>query len=144
MRVFELLRDDDLLCGVALVGWTSIQNRLVGRDAWTSAGSKAKGASATTAAPQIEDMIDFDDPANFNFSAILNILDNASERVELFGSPVLVAHAKKHTSSAVVGLNMDTVRAPELRIMGKGAGHVAHSLVRDYSKYFGALFDNLD
>lgn len=109
-----------------------------------SASSEVRGSDAKLAARQLELFSTLEDPADMSFSAIIDVLNNDTECIELSGSPILVNHARKHARDAVIEVKGAIVRAPELRVVGKGAEEVAYLLVKDYSKYVGALFDNFE
>lgn len=139
--VLRRLQDEPLLCGVTLIGWEPAG----GRDAWVSAARADKGHVTTTA----HDL----DPASVSFAAIIDVVvdeddgeDEAAGGLRIVGSPVLVEQASRIAPPGAVfeARGTTVVRAPEVRIVGQDAERVACALVREYSKYIGALFDNFD
>ncbi|KAI0544556.1 hypothetical protein F4679DRAFT_34969 [Xylaria curta] len=145
-RVFNLLRADNLQCGVTLLGWSSVGERLIGREIWMVAG--AKKGSIPPILSQLERFSDLADPSTVTFSAIVEVWGDAAVVTEVVGSPILVETAKKHMGARgqlkATILERGAVRAPELRIMGMEAETVARGLVKDYSEYVTALFENFD
>ncbi|KAI1746715.1 hypothetical protein F4782DRAFT_41285 [Xylaria castorea] len=145
-RVFNLLRADDLQCDLTLLGWSSMGERLVGRDIWVAAD--AKKGSALPIPPQLERFSDLADPSTVTFSAIVGIRGDADTATEVAGSPILVEMAKKHMGTngqlEATMLDRGPVRAPELRVVGMEAEVVARELLKGYSEYVAALFDNFD
>ncbi|KAI1741290.1 hypothetical protein F4680DRAFT_72940 [Xylaria scruposa] len=145
-RVFDLLRADHLQCDVTLLGWSSVGERLIGRDIWMVAG--AKKGFVPPILSQLERFSDLADPSTVTFSAIVEVRGDTAVVTEVTGSPILVETAKKHMGARgqlkTTMLEKGPIRAPELRIVGMEAEIVARKLVKDYSEYVAALFENFD
>ena len=152
-RTFSSLAGEDLLCDVILLGWTTLQGKVLGQDIWRSSVSLNEWQSAVgqvaTPAATISGMDQFQalpSPSQFPVSAVFEIAKNGDEAVMASGSPVLVEKARKHSGEdLIVGPSKEKfLRAPELRIEGVRAEEVAHATISDYMHYIAALFDNFD
>ncbi|KAI0860543.1 hypothetical protein F4860DRAFT_514714 [Xylaria cubensis] len=145
-RVFSLLRNDDLQCDVTLLGWSSADERLIGRDIWMAAGAK-KGPTPPILS-QMERLSNLADPSTITFSAIVEVREDAAVVNEVTGTPILVEIAKEHMGARgqlkTTVLERRAIRAPELRVVGMEAEVITRELVKHYSEYVAALFENFD
>ncbi|TRX93706.1 hypothetical protein FHL15_005382 [Xylaria flabelliformis] len=145
-HVFNLLRADDLQCDVTLLGWSSMGERLIGRDIWIA--SDAKKGSALPILSQLERFSDLAHPSTITFSAIIEVREDAAVVTEVAGTPILVDTAKEHIGARgqlkATVLERRAIRAPELRVVGMEADVVTRELVKHYSEYLAALFENFD
>ncbi|KAI0186901.1 hypothetical protein EV127DRAFT_410852 [Xylaria flabelliformis] len=127
-RVFNLLRADDLQCDVTLLG--------------------AKKRSAPPMLSQLERFSNLADPSTITFSAIVEVWEDAAVVTEVTGTPILVVTAKEHMGARgqlkTTVLERRAIRAPELRVVGMEAEVVTRELVKHYSEYVAALFENFD
>lgn len=150
--LFSLLGNDDLVCPVTLVGWTSIGKDVVGRRAWHSSAAQLpwiKDAATHDGPKAVDGRLDqfsgLPGATEFPLSAIFEIATTKSEKTQLSGAPVLVDKARKHAEGEIEAcVQPKASRAPELRIEGADAEAVARATICDYSNYVAALFDNFD
>ena len=153
-RVFSSLAREDLLSDLSLLGWTTLQGKLLGQDAWRSSIELndwqvvvgQKPTTARTLSPELDEFHELPSPSTFPMSAIFEVEKTQAEAIRVTGSPVLVNKARNHSREEVnVGSSTaKTPRAPELRVEGADAEEVALKTICDYSDYCGALFDNFD
>ena len=142
-RVFYELQRENLLCGVTLLGWTSVGNAYLGRDIWETAISNTRKRPST---PELEQFSAFEDASSFQLSAIFEIVEQEQEQINVEGAKVLVDQIKELLStpvSAKLSSRMQ-LRAPEVCLKGHGAERVGVEAIKAYSKYVGAMFDNFD
>ena len=141
-RIFSLLSRVELPCGLALVGWTSLGERIVGRDIWDYSAV----APSQAIPPELELFQQKDNPQDASVSAVFQVSEEIGAPLKIEGSPVLVEKARKLTTAQTnfhepgKGLT----RAPFITIAGPEAESIACSLIKEYSAYVVALFDNFD
>ncbi|KAI1212605.1 uncharacterized protein F4807DRAFT_342599 [Annulohypoxylon truncatum] len=141
-RVFSLLSKVELSCDLMLVGWTSLDGRVVGRDIWDSSAT----ASPPVVPPELEIFQQKDDPKDMSVSAVFEVSEKKGAALEIDGSPVLVEKARKlaTTQANVHEFGKGLIRAPSISIIGPEAESISCSAIREYSAYIVALFDNFD
>lgn len=142
-RIFYQLQRENLLCGVALVGWTSTGEAYIGRNMWEMAGSKA---DVRPLLRELEQFAGFQDVAEFPLSAIFEVVDDPTEHMHAEGSQVLTEQIQQISRSPVstTSSSKKILRAPRVLLTGRGAEHLGFEAIKAYSAYIGALFDNFD
>ncbi|KIW30331.1 uncharacterized protein PV07_06081 [Cladophialophora immunda] len=142
-RLFHQLQRENLLCGVTLLGWTSVGDDDLGRELWEMCGSMSRKQPVQ---PELEQFATFEDVSKFQLSAVFEVADTQDMPLEAEGAPVIIEHVKKAASSAVATRPAvrKQMRAPEVRIKGRGAEATGFEAIKTYSAYVGALFDNFD
>ena len=142
-RVFYELQRENLLCGVTLLGWTSIGEDHLGRQLWETAASGTRKQQST---PELQQFSVFEDVSKFQLSAIFEITDQEDHKLEAGGAQVLVQQIQKLSSSPVSTRSSPRkqLRAPEVCLKGQSAERVGFEAIKAYSAYVGALFDNFD
>ncbi|KAI1737926.1 hypothetical protein F4680DRAFT_427479 [Xylaria scruposa] len=143
---FDRLSQEDVLCGVTLMGFTSTQGEHDGLEVWENATTISGRPTALSGIPCFEQFSKFAGPTTFTFSAIFLISESTQAPLSLFGSSILIAQAQKLVEDRE-GLKVGTQefrRAPRLKIEGLGAEEVTRQIVCAYSAYVVALFDNFD
>ncbi|XDG07586.1 hypothetical protein ABKA04_007201 [Annulohypoxylon sp. FPYF3050] len=140
-RIFSLLSKLELPCDVMLVGWTSLGERIIGRDIWFSIDSK----SNQDVPPDLEIFKQGDSPKDVSVSAVFEVSEQGVP-LTIEASPVLLEKARSLTAAQtnLRELRPGFNRAPLISIMGTGAESIACSIIREYGAYVVALFDNFD
>ncbi|KAI0520981.1 hypothetical protein F5B22DRAFT_597096 [Xylaria bambusicola] len=143
---FNLLSRDDVLCGITLMGFTSLRGEGVGLETWENAIDIPGKPAALTRLPLLAQFAKYPSPANFPFSAILQISESAEAPLSLVGSSLLTAKAQKILGDQEASrvCTQEFRRAPRLRVEGPGVVEVSRRIICAYSKYVAALFDNFD
>ncbi|KAI0883744.1 uncharacterized protein GGS22DRAFT_189711 [Annulohypoxylon maeteangense] len=141
-RVFSLLAKVELPCDLLLVGWTSLGERIVGRDIWDSSVT----ASSQVIPSELASFQQGDDPKDVSVSAVVEVSEQMGAPLRIEGSPVLVKKARRLMTALadVRELGKGLARAPCISITGPEAESIACSIIREYSAYIVALFDNFD
>ncbi|KAI0007416.1 hypothetical protein F4779DRAFT_514900 [Xylariaceae sp. FL0662B] len=141
-RIFLLLSKEDLSCGLILLGWTSLGSRIIGREIWEASASK----SPYDMPPELGTFVEMDDPKNVSLSAIVEVSEQREGVLRAKGSPILIEKARKFTKGEenISEPEVKLTRAPFVSIIGPAAESIACSLIREYSGYITALFDNFD
>lgn len=151
--VFSLLAGDDLICPVALVGWTASGPNILGLDVWQSSLSfntlqvpSQKDTEHKLDLPELEQFAALPEASDFPLSAIFEVVTTNAKWLKLSGSPVVIDRARTQASE-----NVDfnyvypkSSRAPTLRIEGQFAEKMARAAICDYSNYVAHVFDNFD
>ncbi|KAI0438677.1 hypothetical protein F4803DRAFT_534202 [Xylaria telfairii] len=143
---FGQLRQEDVACGLTLMGYTSLHGEDVGLEAWENAITIPGTSSALSKVPLFDQFSKSPSPSTFAFSAIFRISESTDAPLSLFGSSILIAKAQ-HFVEGREGVRVGTQefrRAPRLVVEGLGADEVIRKTVCAYSKYVVALFDNFD
>ncbi|KAI0855809.1 hypothetical protein F4860DRAFT_519485 [Xylaria cubensis] len=143
---FDRLSQEDVPCGVTLMGFTSTQGEHDGLEAWENATTVDGRPTALSGTPVFNQFSKFASPTTFAFSAIFLMSESTQAPLSLFGSSVLIAQAQKLIEDRE-GLKIVTQefrRAPRLKIEGLGAEEVTRKMVCAYSEYVIALFDNFE
>jgi hypothetical protein len=142
-RVFHELQTENLLCGVTLLGWSSVGDEYVGRHLWESAGLKAQNRPLN---PEVQQFSGFADVSAFQLSAVFEVLEEPREQLQVEGARILVEQIQKLSSSPIsVKLSQrKQLRAPEVCLRGAGAERLGCEAIKAYSGYIGAMFDNFD
>jgi len=152
-RLFSHLANDDLICPLVLVGWTSAGKKILGRDIWHSSASHnvwqtpvTQKTTADLSLLELEQFSTLPEASDFPLSAIFEVVKTKAETLKLSGSLILVEKARKRAGEDVETeySQPKVTRAPEIRIEGKTAEKVARATICDYSEYVAALFDNFD
>ncbi|EXJ65189.1 hypothetical protein A1O7_01529 [Cladophialophora yegresii CBS 114405] len=142
-RVFYELQRENLLCGVTLLGWTSVGDEYVGRHLWEGAGLKTQNQPSDR---EVQQFPDFADVSAFQLSAIFEVVEEQQEQLQVEGAKVLVEQIQKLSgppTSARLSPRKQ-LRAPAVWLRGPGAERAACEAIKAYSSYIGALFDNFD
>lgn len=144
--VFSQLRNDDLLSGSTLMGFTSIKEGVSGRDLWKTASSASPPSASSPHDTALGQFSGFTSPSEISFSALIEVSETEDDPLRICGSPVLVqkAQAQIEDAGSVQVAYQNSLRAPHLRITGSLAERVAKATVGGYSEYIAALFDNFD
>ncbi|TRX98032.1 hypothetical protein FHL15_001242 [Xylaria flabelliformis] len=132
---FDRLSQEDVPCGVTLMGFTSTQGEHDGLEVWENATTIDGRPTALSGTPVFDQFSKFASPTTFAFSAIFQISQSTQAPLSLFGSSVLIAQAQKLVEDRE-GLKVGTQefrRAPRLKIEGLGAEEVTRKMVRAYS-----------
>jgi len=142
-RVFYQLQRENLLCGVTLLGWTSVGNAYIGRNIWELAGAKTE---LRPWIPALEQFSAFQDVSEFPLSAIFEMVEDQSEQLQVEGTHVLTEQIRQILSSHVSTrtCSRKLLRAPEVLLTGPKAEQIGLEAIKAYSAYVGALFDNFD
>ncbi|KIX96082.1 uncharacterized protein Z520_08337 [Fonsecaea multimorphosa CBS 102226] len=142
-RLFHQLQRENLLCGLTLLGWTSVGVDYLGRDLWETGGYIPTKKQVQ---PELEQFSTFEDVSKFQLSAVFEVAETQDIPLEAEGAPVLIEHVKKVATSAVASrpTTRKQMRAPEIRIKGQNAETIGFEAIKTYSAYVGALFDNFD
>ncbi|KAI0544062.1 hypothetical protein F4679DRAFT_589902 [Xylaria curta] len=143
---FERLSQEDVLCGVTLMGFTSTHGEHDGLELWENATTIYGRPTALSGTLFFDQLSKFASPTTFAFSAIFLVSESTQAPLSLFGSSILIAQAQKLVEDRE-GLKVGTQefrRAPRLKIEGLGAEEVTRKIVCAYSEYVVALFDNFD
>ncbi|OCT54329.1 hypothetical protein CLCR_00939 [Cladophialophora carrionii] len=142
-RVFYELQRENLLCGVTLLGWSSVGGEYVGRHLWESAGLKTQSRPSN---PEVQQFSNFADVSTFQLSAIFEVVEEQQEQLHVEGATVLVEQIQKLADSPISARlsPRKQLRAPGVCLRGPGAERVACGAIKAYSSYIGALFDNFD
>ncbi|OAP62260.1 hypothetical protein AYL99_04463 [Fonsecaea erecta] len=142
-RLFHQLQRENLLCGVTLLGWTSVGDDYLGRELWEAGGFMPRKQPVQ---PELEQFSAFEDVSKFQLSAVFEVAETPDTPLEVEGAPVLIEHVKKIASSAVASRTAirKAIRAPEIRLKGQNAETTGFEAIKTYSAYVGALFDNFD
>lgn len=141
-RIFSLLSKLELPCDVMLVGWTSLGERMIGRDIWFSIDIKSNQAVP----PELETFKQRDSPKDVSVSAVFEVSEQEGVPLTIEGSPVILEKARSLTTAQtnLRELIPGLTRVPLISIMGTEAESIACSLIREYGAYVVALFDNFD
>ncbi|KAI1460017.1 hypothetical protein F4805DRAFT_454957 [Annulohypoxylon moriforme] len=141
-RVFSLLSKVELPCDLMLVGWTSSDGRIVGRDLWDFSASSLSHIIS----PVLEPFKHRDSPKNLSVSAVFEVSEQVGAPLKIEGSLVLIEKARKLTTTQAEFREprKELARAPSISITGPEAESFACSVIREYSAYIVALFDNFD
>ncbi|KAI1362831.1 hypothetical protein F5Y08DRAFT_259387 [Xylaria arbuscula] len=142
---FDLLRRDEVLCGVTLMGFTSVRGEGVGLETWDNAIDIPGKPVALSGLPLLAQFTKSPSPTTFPLSAIFQISESAAS-LSLAGSSLLTAKAQKILGDQE-GRRVCTQefrRAPRLRVEGLEAVEVSRRIICAYSEYVVALFDNFD
>lgn len=125
-------------CGLVLLGWTSLGSELVGREIWEGPVSKSL--------PELDQFRTMRNPQDASVSAIFDVSEEeAGTKLRVEGSPVLVDKACIIPSAASADIRQSKpARAPMVSIKGPQANSAACNMIRSYSTYVVALFDNFD
>ncbi|KAI1751973.1 hypothetical protein F4782DRAFT_502796 [Xylaria castorea] len=143
---FDRLSQEDVLCGVTLMGFTSLHGEHDGLEVWENATTIHGRPTALSGIPFFDQFSKFPGPTTFAFSAIFQISESTDAPLSLFGSSILTAKAQKFVEDRE-GLKVGTQefrRAPRLKVEGLDAEEVTRKIVCAYSEYVVALFDNFD
>ncbi|KAI1619961.1 hypothetical protein EDD37DRAFT_641543 [Exophiala viscosa] len=144
-KTFESLRKVNLGCDITLLGWTSIEGRLVGRDVWDRSGVLFAKPTTASNIPQLEQFSSLPEGSTFPLSAVFEVVEGQAATVRISGSPVLLPKVQKNASGSEASISTRKIlRAPEVRIEGVSAVDVAAVTVQEYSVYVAALFENFD
>lgn len=146
LKVFSQLANEDLICGVTLVGWTSIDGEATGQQLWEMSGADSKTSSSATSNAVLDQFAACPSPAEFAFSALFEVWEEEADALCLQGSFVLTSKAQKQIDSGeeVKVSTRNSRRAPILSVQGPSAEKVTKATICDYSSYIAALFDNFD
>ncbi|ETI29154.1 hypothetical protein G647_01607 [Cladophialophora carrionii CBS 160.54] len=142
-RVFYELQRENLLCGVTLLGWSSVGDEYVGRHLWESAGLKTQNRPSY---PEVQQFSNFADVSTFQLSAVFEVVEEQQEQLQVEGATVLVEQIQELADSPISARlsPRKQSRAPGVCLRGPGAERVACGAIKAYSSYIGALFDNFD
>ncbi|KAK5637373.1 hypothetical protein RRF57_013085 [Xylaria bambusicola] len=143
---FDLLGQDDVHCGVTLMGFTSLRGENVGLQAWENAVAIPGKPAAPSTVPLLDQFSNSPSPTTFPFSAIFQPSESTDVYLSLTGNSILIAKAEKALGDQE-GLRVCTQefrRAPRLQVEGLGAAEVTRKLICAYSEYVVALFDNFE
>ncbi|KAI1126605.1 hypothetical protein F5Y10DRAFT_244416 [Nemania abortiva] len=142
---FNRLGQENVLCGVTLMGFTSLHGEAVGLEAWDNSIIIPKEPSSSRA-PIPSQFSHLPSPAAFAFSAIFQASERADTPSSLSGSLILTLKAQQ-----LIGTQKDWRvrtqefrRAPRLQIEGSDAEEATRRVICVYSEYVVALFDNFD
>ncbi|KAI0975090.1 hypothetical protein F4678DRAFT_419277 [Xylaria arbuscula] len=143
---FDLLGQDDVLCGVTLMGFTSLRGEGLGLESWENAIAIPGKSAALSRLPLLDQFAEFPSPRIFPFSAIFQISESADAPLSLVGSSLLIAKTQKMLGDREGGrvYTLEFRRAPRLQVEGPGAAEVSRRMICMYSEYIAALFDNFD
>ncbi|RWA08077.1 hypothetical protein EKO27_g7032 [Xylaria grammica] len=144
---FDLLSRDNVLCGVTLMGFTSLRGEGVGLETWENAIGIIPGKPAAfSRLPLLAQFTKSPSPTTFPLSAIFQISESAEAPSSLVGSSLLIAKAQKMLGDqeGVRVCTQEFRRAPRLRVEGPGVAEVSRRIICAYSEYVVALFDNFD
>ncbi|KAI1314136.1 hypothetical protein F5Y03DRAFT_336230 [Xylaria venustula] len=143
---FDLLGEDDVLCGVTLMGFTSLRGEDLGLETWENAIAIPGKPEALSRLPLLDQFAEYPSPTTFPFSAIFQVSESAEARLSLVGSSLLIAKAQKMLGDRESRRvrTQEFRRAPRLRVEGPGAAEVSRRMICAYSDYVVALFDNFD
>jgi hypothetical protein len=143
LRTFLSLQNRSLTCGVTLIGWSSPEGKILGRDAWQGVLSTDAVYSQYPDIKQFSTMAGVD---KFTVSALFDIASSQSDSLSVQGSPVLVQKATEATPGAVMSKSYVQApgRAPEVKIEGKAAVSLGITTVDVYNRYVAALFENFE
>ncbi|GAW17789.1 hypothetical protein ANO14919_072560 [Xylariales sp. No.14919] len=143
---FDLLSRDDVLCGVTLMGFTSLRGEGVGLETWENAIDIPGKPAAFSKLPLLAPFTKSPSPTTFPLSAIFQISESAEAPLSLVGSSLLITKAQKLLGDQE-GRRVCTQefrRAPRLRVEGPGVAEMSRRIICAYSEYVVALFDNFD
>ncbi|KAJ9605149.1 hypothetical protein H2200_010539 [Cladophialophora chaetospira] len=142
-RVFHELQRENLLCGLTLLGWTSVGGPYLGRDVWETATSKNRKQPSTS---ELEQFSTFENASEFQLSAIFEVVEADQEQLQVDGAKVLVDQVQKISSTPMSAKlsSRKQLRAPEVLLKGQGAERIGVEAIKAYSSYIGAMFDNFD
>ncbi|KAI0110761.1 hypothetical protein GGR51DRAFT_75763 [Nemania sp. FL0031] len=142
---FHRLRQEEVICGVTLMGFTSLQGEAVGLEAWDNsiAIPKESTSSRTTILSQFSHL---PSPVTFAFSAIFQPSERVDTPLSLSGSLILTLKAQNLIDNAKAWRvrTQEFRRAPRLQVDGSGAEDLTRNVIYAYSEYIAALFDNFD
>ncbi|KAI0414670.1 hypothetical protein F5X98DRAFT_348648 [Xylaria grammica] len=143
---FDLLSRDDVLCGVTLMGFTSLRGEGVGLETWENAIDIPGKPAAFSKLPLLAQFTKSPSPTTFPLSAIFQISESAEAPLSLIGSSLLTEKAQKilGDQEGVRVYTQEFRRAPRLRVEGPGVTEVSRKIICAYSEYVVALFDNFD
>ncbi|KAI2464409.1 hypothetical protein F4781DRAFT_436431 [Annulohypoxylon bovei var. microspora] len=141
-RVFSLLSKADLPCDLMLAGWTSLGERIVGRDIWDASVI----ASSHVIPPELELFQQRGNPKDVSISAVFGVSEQMGVALKIEGNRVLVEKTRRlaTTQADIRELGKGLTRAPSISIVGPEAESITCSAIREYSAYIVALFDNFD
>ncbi|KIW72213.1 hypothetical protein PV04_00423 [Phialophora macrospora] len=142
-RVFHELQRENLLCGVTLLGWSSVGDEYVGRHLWESAGLKTRNRPLNA---EVQQFSGFADVSAFQLSAVFEVAEESQEQLQVEGDRILIEQVQKLSSSPISAKlsPRKRLRAPEVCLRGPGAERVGCEAIKAYSRYIGAMFDNFD
>ncbi|KAI1077020.1 hypothetical protein F5B20DRAFT_583758 [Whalleya microplaca] len=142
LRIFLLLSNEDLACDLTLLGWTSLASRIVGREIWEASVTK----TSCNVPPELEPFAEMDNPKNVSVSAVVEVSEEKEGVLRVKGSPILVQKARRLATAqeSIFEPEGKLTRAPFISIIGPAAESTACSLIKEYSAYITALFDNFD
>ena len=127
-------------CGLVLLGWTCLGSELVGREIWEG--------PVTKSLPELDRFRTMRNPQDASVSAIFDVSEEeGGTKLRVGGSPVLVDKARIIPSAASADIRPSAkkpARAPMVSIRGPRANSAACNMIRSYSTYVVALFDNFD
>ncbi|EXJ83054.1 hypothetical protein A1O1_06672 [Capronia coronata CBS 617.96] len=143
-QAFSHFESHGLKTDLTLLGWTSTDGKLGGRDFWDTFVFKKEPVGQQVA--HLQQFEGLPDPSNFSSSAMIEIQEYTGRDLTVSGSPVLVTRVKKLAPDhcKIGSSSRKASRAPEILIQGEGAEDLAQRLIRDYSDYIAALFENFD
>lgn len=143
LRVFLVLQSRNLICGISLIGWSSPNGKLLGREVWEG---RLSAEALYSTCPDIRQFTTMTNVDQFSLSALFEIVKSQRDAIAIQGSPVLVQKATEVANEAAISKTtvLSPSRAPDVRIDGNLAVPLAISTVELYSKYVQALFDNFD
>ncbi|KAI0466922.1 hypothetical protein F4859DRAFT_518543 [Xylaria cf. heliscus] len=143
---FGRLIQEEIPCGVTLMGFTSLHGKDIGLEVWEKTITMPGKPSAPIGIPSFDQFSKYPSPATFTFSAIFQISEATGMPLSLFGSSILVAKVQRFLQGQE-GVRVTTQefhRAPRLKIEGPGAEDVTRKIICAYSEYVVALFNNFD
>ncbi|OTB05027.1 hypothetical protein M426DRAFT_147098 [Hypoxylon sp. CI-4A] len=142
VRIFSILSEADLHCDLMLVGWTYLDSTLVGRELWDKSITTAHNG----APPELNIFREMESPENMPISAIFEVSEKEGIALRVEGSPILVEKVRKFTTdqTSLHVSEKQLTRAPSVTVVGPGAESIACSMIKEYSAYIVALFDNFD
>jgi hypothetical protein len=145
-KVFQEIAEIKTRCSVTLVGWAAPSSCNLGEEVWDGRISTSVGYAR---APELKLFSNLEEPSTFPFSALFQIIEE--EQLELDsltaqGSPVITQRLHLVTSLPLKVENGGSLpqRVPFISLRGKSAVSVGKLVVKDYSNYVAALFENFD
>ncbi|KAI8946311.1 hypothetical protein F4801DRAFT_583547 [Xylaria longipes] len=143
---FDRLSQEDVLCGVTLMGFTSLPGEDVGLEVWENVITIPGRPATLSEISPFDQFSKCPSPTTFAFSAIFQISESAEAPLSLFGSSILTAKAQEFVEDQE-GVRVGTQefrRAPRLKVEGPDAEKMTRKIICAYSEYVVALFDNFD